>query len=917
MTNSFGITPQRQIREQVARPEAPTELAAPATPAQEPQQVGGQLLDMRNYVPDTRGQETIQKIASFLQDQGVFDRSIDMMREDYIKKKKRQAEDLIEKEATALSDTAELGQEAEELKRRKQFEAARETQLRNPYVNFFYYGNKATEAGNQIAIDLAAWGQDSAESLSYMEDPADRSVAITQKANELKKAYANLPADYVAAKIDPLIAQTKVEINKLVAKEQVKRKDETRITGLAEVVRDSLITSSKLSQQGGKTGLTIGDQAVEVALGKFFESATGQYLMDERTANKILFDVLPEVFIDLDGDQENDLASQLTYRSYLEALGKVKTSDGVNLLDLVQTNAQGKRTTLREALQAGLLNQMQVYNKIEQAGTKELQGIKAEYILNRDRSIKEWYSGNPNPSNDDIAAKRNELLEQLDPATLPDGLNVTDARKAIEKMLPSVERKLSDNEKLGFSKTVNALIASGVVQMPEDLEEQLTGTDFYYDAKKKFQEAEIKFLNPDIDKFSEDILDDLVNGVAQNILDKDTLVKALVNRERGQVPEQVKAAQKEAARRLRAEAYNDVRARLAALTPEQFANPAERNKVLSELQTDYYNREAYSKAGSYFNYVGTQYMDPKVPYLGTSNYNPTTGWDIKLNDTDNGGAWSISARTQFANDADKARTYMKERIMFTQDQFGELYKALQTGNTKGLSIETRQRVRNYMYAFDHQITPAQLINTQLERFVTEGGGKMPPTSKAFNDSLNRLGKSVMSPVAQTGDKASDLQLSRGDNDHEHSGNNGFDFTIHRGNYVQTRNQMPAPFSGKVVYAKKVPGFGNTLIIEAEDDGPGYKAGDRLLVGHSSVMLHKEGDQVYAGQALVIAGDKSPMNSVPGMSGTGKGAPGHLHGQLLKKPVDGWPGPWVDQREHDYPQQQQNEFFKLNVIPLFK
>mgnify|MGYP007012461511 FL=1 len=138
MTNSFGITPQRQIREQVARPEAPTELAAPARPADEPVQVGGQLLDMRNYVPDTRGQEPIQKIASFLQDQGVFDRSIDMMREDYIKKKKRQAEDLIEKEATALSDTAELGQEAEELKRRKQFEAARETQLRNPSVNFFY-----------------------------------------------------------------------------------------------------------------------------------------------------------------------------------------------------------------------------------------------------------------------------------------------------------------------------------------------------------------------------------------------------------------------------------------------------------------------------------------------------------------------------------------------------------------------------------------------------------------------------------------------------------------------------------------------------------------------------------------------------------------------------------------------------------
>lgn len=917
MTNSFGITPQRQIRDQVARPAAPTDPAAPARPADEPVQVGGQLLDMRNYVPDTRGQETIQKIATFLQDQGVFDRSIDMMREDYIKNRKKQAEDLIEKEAAALSDTAELGQEAEELRRRKKFEAARETQLRNPYVNFFYYGNKATEAGNQIAIDLAAWGQDSAESLSFMEDPADRAVAITQKANELKKAYAHLPADYVAAKIDPLIAQTKVEINKLVAKEQIKRKDETRITGLSEVVRDSLITSAKLSQQGGVTGLTIGDQAVAVAVRKFYESATTQYLMDERTANKLLFDVLPEVFIDLDGDQENDLATQATYRSYVEALSKVKTSDGVALLDLVQTNAQGKRTTLREALQASLLSQMQIYGKLEQAGTKQLAADKAEYILNRDRSIKNWYAENPDPSNDEIIEKRNELIEAIDPAILPDGISVSDEQKAIENMFPSVERKLSDNQKLHYSQIVNTFIANGVTEMPPDLVEELEGTDFFYDAKKKFQEAYIAFNNPDVAKAAKEVLDDLVAGVPQNILEKDTLVAALVKREKGKVPEQVKAAQKEASRRLRAEAANEVRARLAALTPEQFADEGEINKVLSELQTDYYNREAYSQAGSYFNYVGTMYTDPRVPYLGTHNYNPASGWDIKINDTDNGRAWSVSSRVRFANDGAKAEAYLKENLMFTKPQFDELYRALQTGNTKGLSIGTRQRLDNYMYAFDGQLSPSTIINTQLQQFVTEGGGKMPPPSKEFNDKLDRLAKSMMSPVAKTGDRSSDFQLSRGDHDHRHSENNGFDFTIHRGNYVQTRNQMPAPFSGKVVYARQVPGFGNTLVIEAEDDGPGYKKGDRLLVGHSSVMLHKEGDQVYAGEGLVIAGDQSPMNSRPGLSGTGAGAPGHLHGQLLKKPAGGWPGPWVDQREHDYPQQQQNEFFKLNVIPLFK
>ena len=44
MTSSFGITPQRQLRDLAAGPRRPTDPAAPAAPTYTPRQAGGQLM---------------------------------------------------------------------------------------------------------------------------------------------------------------------------------------------------------------------------------------------------------------------------------------------------------------------------------------------------------------------------------------------------------------------------------------------------------------------------------------------------------------------------------------------------------------------------------------------------------------------------------------------------------------------------------------------------------------------------------------------------------------------------------------------------------------------------------------------------------------------------------------------------------
>jgi hypothetical protein len=147
--------------------------------------------------------------------------------------------------------------------------------------------------------------------------------------------------------------------------------------------------------------------------------------------------------------------------------------------------------------------------------------------------------------------------------------------------------------------------------------------------------------------------------------------------------------------------------------------------------------------------------------------------------------------------------------------------------------------------------------------------------------------------------------------HSHSANRAVDFQIERGNRAQTANPMPSPLSGRVVYAGPVDGYGNTVVIEADSDGPGYRRNERLLLAHAARLLVRPGQRVSRGQNILIAGDMSPNNSKPGRSTTGTGTRGHLHSQLFKAGT-GFPSK-IDQHE----QARQNDFFKKAVYPLFR
>jgi murein DD-endopeptidase MepM/ murein hydrolase activator NlpD len=154
-------------------------------------------------------------------------------------------------------------------------------------------------------------------------------------------------------------------------------------------------------------------------------------------------------------------------------------------------------------------------------------------------------------------------------------------------------------------------------------------------------------------------------------------------------------------------------------------------------------------------------------------------------------------------------------------------------------------------------------------------------------------------------------VSKWTHNHSKAGNQAVDFFIERGNQAQSANPLPSPISGIVRFSGSVQGFGNTVVIEALESGPGYRRGDRLLFGHAARLNVQVGQRVNRGQFLLVAGDQSPTNSVPGRSTTGTGDKGHLHSQLFR------PGQGFPSTSDQYGQEVQNNFVRKNLFPLFR
>ena len=912
MTSSFGITPQRQIRDLVAGPEKPQDLARPAEPAGIPQQIGGQLQYAASYQQDNRVATAVKGIENFLSKEGAFTTASETLFENYKLQKYNQAKAFAQQEANAYKDSIAIGNEVEALKKAGDSELARETALSNPWVNFFYYDTKATNAGKDISVQLGAWGNQNAEKLAEIDDPGQRSAAIAAKAQELMKPYADIPAAFQTAKIDPLVSAVNLDLKKVIFKKNLERKDLVRENTAAEKFLGPIRLGASFVKGtfGSKQGTVFAADAIQNGYNEAYAYFVNIEKKSEKEFHAILFREIPNLFIDKNGDGYSDIGETYSYLNFQKSLGNIKTADGQLLLELRNEKGQTMRQALSEGGQKAVKAQEIFEGSIERGFLREQREYKR---IQADKS-NQFYAQNLNPNDDQIttqraAAKANARLVAAR-GMLPDGMSLADAFDQIDKLYPFQNKDTSPDQQARLQIEVDDLIAEGRTQMPPDLAERLEGTPIYGKALLAFAKAQRDAANPATQKATDALVKTLLGGLKGNFLSKnakelaagDTALKQSKNK-------YIQPAVAQASIRLKAESAVYIKRKLneALKRGEDINDPVVQLRITQDAQNFFYQRPEYSDIDTYYNITDPGKLGEvnKEPTIGFSTVDANGKVKINIQDADNRASFAAIARPYFANNPAAARTYLSNEFVLNEKELGEINKALATGSMAGLSQSTRRSLGNLETAFGNRVSIAEIARKQTIKFLD---GNEPPI---YRVNAEKLRAAIKTPVAGTGVKPQDSLLYVYSGNHAHSGNRAVDFQIERGNRAQTANPLPSPISGIVRFSGQVQGFGNTVVIEALENGPGYRRGDRLLFGHAARLNVQVGQRVNRGQFLLVAGDKSPNNSVPGRSTTGTGTPGHLHSQLFR------PGQGFPSIQYQRGQEVQNNFVRKNLFPLFR
>jgi hypothetical protein len=913
MTSSFGISPQRQIRNLVAGPEKAPAPAAPAEPAKTPGQVGGQLMYGASYQPNMGAARAIEGIQQFLSKEGALGQASADLFESYKERKRDEATRLLQQEATALRDSFENANETRTLVKSGNDELAKQNRLSNPWVNFFYYDTKASNAGKDVGVSLATWGEKEAERIAEIDNPAERAAVIAAKVEDLMRPYADIPSAFRTAKIDPIVSSVLLDVKKKVTGKTYERAEQTDKRVTAEKFIGNIRLGAKFVQgsMGSEAGTAFGTQSLQNAYNEGYNYYVTTRGYSEKAYHELLFSEAPNLFVDANKDGYNDLGETFSYLNYVKAWENIKSSDGQPILDL--RNDKGK--TFRQALEDGAIQAVKAQETFEGSIERNIQRTQRQWKRNFSEESNQFYAQFPNPTDDQIVSQRESLKTRnrqlASQGLLPEGMSVADADDLVDKAFPFRNKDISPEQEARLKEEVEDLAAQGVTEMPADLRARVEGTSVMGFAINKFGNAARVAANPETNQTRNKILTELKNGLTGSFM-TDAQMKNIASE--GDVGKQKKSllnqAVIEAKQRLNAEGSRYINNKLyeASQRGENIKDPTVQLRILEDAKRYFYQRPEYNDVDSYYNVTEPGRLGAKNtrgPSLGTSTKDAQGRWRINVNDADNRASWSAVAQRTFASNPQAARQYLSTNFVFDEKELSEINKALATGNTSVLSAGTRRSIANVQAGFGNKLSVAEIVQKQASKYYD---GQTPAV---FRANAQKIQQAAKTPVAGTGVAPRDTQLYVYNYHHGHSANRAVDFQIERGNRAQTANPMPAPFSGRVIYAGPVQGFGNTVVIEAESNGPGYRRGDRLLLGHAARLTVGVGQRVNRGQTVLVSGDNSPMNSNPGRSGTGNGTPGHIHSQLFR------PGSGFPSTSYQYGQQTQADFFRKAVYPLFR
>lgn len=909
MTSSFGITPQRQIRDLVAAPEQPVALPAPAQPAQTPKRVGGQLLYGQQFQPDTQTAQRIESIENFLAKGGVYDQTQKLEFEKYKTNKQQEAINLLSSEATVYKDSLQNAEETRVLRNNNQEALARQNQLRNPWVNYFYYDTKATNAGRSIAVELGTWGKQNADMLAELPED-ERATVLATKTQEFMKPYADLPSAFVSAKIDPFVSNTLVDIKKDVIQKTYQRKVLTdRQTAIDKFYGGLNLGASLIKGSlGSAKGMILGQQQVQQGYNESYNYFVNVRGYSERQFHEALSSELGRLFIDNDGDSYNDIGEAYGFVNMVQSLSQIKTKDGISLVDL--RNSKGE--TFRNILEAGATQALKRSETYQAALDRNIQRQKREYSRALTTDSVAFYANNPAPTEEQISEQRSLAkqanLEAARAGLLPEGMSLEDANSTVDKLYPYQTKDIGPTDKALLEAEIQERINNGETELPTDLRERLEGTDLLGKAITEFAEARKNASSVNFQAPKKSIIKDLVDGLKSNFQkDPEYATASGLKGIRDIAKDSLNAAVTQASPRLRAEAsaYVNEQLRQAQRAGKDISDPNVQFEILQRAQSVFYARPEYNDVDAYAD-VSTG-KPATGPALGNDNASQGGGttkpWKININDTDNRQAFASVASKYFGTNVSSMRNYLRNNFVLNNDEIKELNSVLQTGDTSKLSTGTRRSLANLQRAFNNKITTAELAKLQSNRFYNR---KTFPA--VMEQNARKLQESLRVAQSSGGQRPQDTSIIVNNWHHVHSANRAVDFRIERQN-GQIGNPVPAPFTGEIVSSGREGGFGLTMVIRADANGPGYRKGDLVRIAHLAALYYKPGQRIQRGVPIGKAGDGvGASDSRPGYSGTGAGDNGHIHIQLYR--------PGGASRQYQYSQETQNTFVRRAYFPLF-
>jgi len=907
MTSSFGISPQRQVRDLVAQPERPAALPAPAQPSSIPQQLGGQLMYAASYQRDTAAEQAIKNIEDFLAEGGIFKQTQKIQFENYKAEKKQQAERILASEATAYRDSLANANETEQLKKKGDLETARQNQLSNPWVNYFYYDTKGTLAGKEIAVNLAAWGKQSAERLAELPED-QRAAAMAEKVQSLSAPYADVPEAFKAAKIDPIVSATLYDLKRDVVNKAFER---TAATDQQTAI-DKLYGGAKLGAAfikgsfGSKAGLVLGQQALQQG----YDDARAYYVdvrgYSEKEFNEVMFKEAGRFFIDLDGDQYNDIGEAYGFVNIANSFAAIKTKDGQELLKL--RNSKGQ--TFRELLEIGAQQAVKRSETFAAAEDRADSRARRELTENLKTESQRFYQENPEPTDEQVMTQRQRLKALGRQMSLPVGMSYADYDKAIDDTYTFRTKDLTGEQEALLKNEIADEIAQGRTELSGELRSRLEGTKLIGYAITEFGKARRNAGDAGYKNATTSILKNLTDSL-KGSFEQDPAVKMMA-KEKGEVVTQKKRylnqAVLEAKQRLTAEGTIYIRSELnkAQARGEDISNPAVQLQILERAKQNFFSRPEYNDVDTYYNISEPGKIGVKVttgPKLGSSKPDSDGRWQININDTDNRAAWAAVAQSTFANNPKAARQYLDNNFVFNSTEMGEINAVLSTGDLTKLSDSARRSLINVQRGFGNKITLGEIVQKQASRFYD---GNVPPE---FRENALKLQGALRVADGGGGTKPVDSSIIITNWHHSHSDNHAVDFVLQRQN-GQISNPVPAPVTGTIVSAGyEKGGFGNSVIIQAASDGPGYRKDDLVRLSHLADIYYTPGQRITRGMPIGKSGNDQPMDSNPRYSSTGSGDPGHVHIQLYRSKGA--------TQQYQYGQELQNDFVRRAYLPLFR